>query len=250
MLLSYSIKGNGFPLVFLHGYLENKELWDEFSDSFTTEQTICIDLPGCGKSPAQKEQNIESMALAVYHTLAEINVQQAFFIAHSMGGYVALALADMHPELFKGLILLHSHPFADNDDKRKQRLQEIELIKAGKKSLLWQTFIPKLYAPTFKNDKYWLKSKRLAEQTTEEGMIACLQAMLSRTDKTKLLHEAKFPILWIYGKHDQLFNYELAEKLTITNPYIKKQLMLNSGHMSFIEQRDEVLALIKAFINS
>lgn len=250
MLLSYISKGSGTPLVFLHGYLENKELWDEFADYFTDEKIICIDLPGCGESPVQKEQTIESMASAVYTTLSEIKIQNAFFVAHSMGGYVALALAEMHPEIFKGLVLLHSHPFADGEEKKNARLQEIEIVKAGKKSLLLQTFVPKLYSPSFNDEKYILKSRKLAESMSEEGMIACLSAMANRKDKIQFINFAKFPILWIYGKYDQLFNYEIAEKFNLINPKVQKHLMLNSGHMSFIEQKDEVLSLIKAFIKS
>ena len=250
MSLSYITKGSGLPLVFLHGYLENKELWEEFSDYFADEQAICIDLPGCGESPVQKEQSIESMASAVYNILEEMKIQKAFFVAHSMGGYVVLALADLHPEIFNGLILLHSHPFADGEEKKEARLQEIEIVKAGKKSLLLHTFIPKLYAPSFNDEKYISKSRKLAESMSEEGMIACLGAMANRKDKTQFINSVEFPVLWIYGKYDQLFNYEMAEKFDLTNPNIKKHLMLNSGHMSFIEQRDEVLSLIKAFIKS
>ncbi|HOU98764.1 MAG TPA: alpha/beta hydrolase [Bacteroidales bacterium] len=250
MLLSYSINGSGVPLVFLHGYLENKELWKDFSASFIKNQVTCIDLPGCGLSPVQPEQSIESMALSVYNTLTEMKIQNAFFVAHSMGGYVALALADMHPEIFKGLVLLHSHPFADNDEKKKARMQEVEIVKAGKKSLLLQTFIPKLYAPSFNDEKYFSLSRKLAESMSEEGMIACLRAMANRKDKTQLINSVNFPVLWIYGKYDQLFNYEMAEKFNLTNPNVKKYLMSSSGHMSMMEQKDEVLSLIKAFINS
>ncbi|MGQ9846808.1 MAG: alpha/beta fold hydrolase [Bacteroidales bacterium] len=249
MLLSYTLYGKGLPLVFLHGYLENKELWDEFIDYFKDEQVICIDLPGCGSSPVQQNQSIESMASAVFATLAEIKIQNAFFVAHSMGGYVALALAEMHPEIFKGLVLLHSHPFADTEEKKNARLQEIELIKAGKKSLLLQTFVPRLYAPTFNDEKYFSKSRKMAESMSEDGMIACLSAMANRKDKTHLVNSANFPILWIYGKYDQLFNYKIAENLNLTNPFVKKFLMNQSGHMSMFEQRDDFIAIVKSFIS-
>lgn len=250
MLLSHNIKGTGSPIVFLHGYLENKELWDEFSNFFPNEQVICLDLPGCGKSPVQNDQSIESMALAVYDTLNEIKIQKAFIVGHSMGGYVTLALADLHPEIFKGMILLHSHPFADTEEKKKIRRNEIEMIKAGKKQLLLNSFVPKLYAPSFNDEKYIAKSKKMAESTSEEGMIACLNAMANRKDRTQLLNSINFPAIWIYGKYDQLFNYELAENIQLTNNKVKKQLMLNSGHMSFIEQTNEVVAILKAFIQN
>lgn len=247
MLCSYTTRGNETTLVFLHGYLENKELWEEFYPYFPQNKIICIDLPGCGLSPAQHNQSIESMAKAVYDTLNEIKIQRAFFIAHSMGGYVALALSQMHPDIFNGLVLLHSHPFADSEEKKNARLQEIEIVKAGKKSLLLQAFVPKLYAPTFNDEKCFYKSRKMAESTSEEGMIACLSAMANRKDKTSFINLCKFPILWIYGKYDQLFNYELAENFNLTNPFVTKYLMNRSGHMSMFEQRDDFIALVKSF---
>lgn len=250
MLLLYSINGSGLPLVFLHGYLENKELWNEFSIFFSDNQVVCIDLPGCGLSSVLQNQTIEGMALAVFETLKSIEIEKAFFVAHSMGGYVALALAEMYPEIFKGLVLLHSHPFADSDEKKSARIKEIELIKAGKKSLLLQTFIPKLYAPTFNQEKYFSLSRKLAESTTAEGIIACLRAMAHRKDKTAVMNSSKFPILWIYGKFDQLFNYELAENYKISNIKVTKHLMTQSGHMSMFEQKDELLLIIKAFLQA
>lgn len=250
MLCSYTYKGNGTSLVFLHGYLENKELWEEFYPYFTENQIICIDLPGCGLSSAQHNQSIESMATAVYDTLNEIKIQRAFFIAHSMGGYVALALAEMHPEIFKGLVLLHSHPFADSNEKKIARMQEIEVVKAGKKMLLFNTFVPKLYAPHFNDEKYFSISRKMALSTTDEGIIACLNAMANRKDKTLCMNLCKFPILWIYGRYDQLFNYELAENFNLTNPFVTKFLMNRSGHMSMFEQRDDFIALVKNFITN
>jgi len=248
MLLSNISKGSGLPLVFLHGYLENKELWNEFSGYFIDKKVICIDLPGCGESPVQKEQSIESMAMAVYETLASLKIQKAFFIAHSMGGYVALSLAKIHPEIFNGLVLLHSHPFADSDEKRKARLQEIEIVKAGKKTLLLQQFIPKLYAPHFNDEQCFSLSRKMAENTTTEGMIACLQAMAHRVDASSLLHRAPFPILWIYGKYDQLFNFELAEKFETHNPLVTKYLLHHSGHMGMLEQPTETATIINSFL--
>jgi len=247
-MLAYTIQGKGKPLIFLHGYLENKELWQDFLKYFSNYTCICLDLPNCGANPVTTPPTIESMADEVYSTLYELNVHKASFIAHSMGGYVSLAFANKYSNILEHLILLHSHPFADSEEKRKARLQEIEIIKAGKKTLLLQQFIPKLYAPNFNDEHCFSLSRKMAENTTTEGMIACLQAMANRSDTSFWLHETSFPVLWIYGLYDQLFNYELAENFKTNNPLVIKHLLNQSGHMGMLEQPVETANIINSFL--
>lgn len=245
-MLAYSITGRGKDIVYLHGYLENKRVWESIANQLHA-RNVLIDLPGCGESPVLENQTIETMAEAVANTLLLIGLQKATFVAHSMGGYVALALAEKMPSLFNALVLLHSHPFADSEEKKTNRYKEIEIIKQGRKNLLLQSFVPKLYAPDF-NDKNALSlSFEMANNTSEEGMIACLQAMAQRPDRSYLLHELNFPVIWIYGKHDQLFNYQMAEQFNTTNTNVKKVLLENTGHIGMFEQTNEVLKYIEPF---
>ncbi len=210
-------------------------------------RNILLDLPGCGNSPILVNQTIESMAETVANTLLMIGINQATFVAHSMGGYVALALAEKMPLLFNALVLFHSHPFADSEEKKANRYKEIEIIQQGRKNLLLQSFVPKLYAPDFNDKNALALSFEMANNTSEEGMIACLQAMAQRPDRSYLLHKLNFPVIWIYGKHDQLFNYQMAEQFNTNNTNVKKVLLENAGHMGMFEQTNEVLKYIESF---
>ncbi len=248
MNLSYIHYGKGEKLVFLHGYLENKFLWKDFILNFPSFHSFCFDLPGCGESLPIENQTIDSMADAIKEMLDKLEIQKCIIIAHSMGGYVALSLSERYAEYIKGLVLLHSHPFADSEEKRKNREQEIQLIKEGKKSLLVQSFIRKLYAPNFSDNNALTLSRNMAEYTCPQGMIACLRAMATRPDRTHVLHNATFPVLWIYGKHDQLFTAELADNFKTNNQRVIKLSLEQAGHMGMFEATDEVVKAIKNFI--
>jgi pimeloyl-ACP methyl ester carboxylesterase len=166
-----------------------------------------------------------------------------------MGGYVSLSFAKNYPDYLKGLVLMNSHPFADTAEKKQNRMQEIDLINIGKKSLLLSNFIQKLYAPDFNDQEKIEKSRTMAELTCPKGMIACLKAMANRTDCSEVIHNAKYPILWIYGKKDQLFNYELADNFITQNNRLIKLKLDNVGHMSMFEAKDEVTKALKQFID-
>jgi len=51
-MLHFFEKGQGHPLLLLHGFCESGEMWHYFADSLSTQyRVICPDLPGFGNSP-------------------------------------------------------------------------------------------------------------------------------------------------------------------------------------------------------
>lgn len=262
-MLYYKIKGEGETVIFLHGYLENSELWEDFTDKLDKYRCILIDLPGCGKSelPELKKKfiggyevveplkpSIEQMAEEVIKVLKHNNINKAHFIGHSMGGYVCLAILELYPDVVKSLCLLNSHPFADTPEKKEARAKEIEIIKQGKKNTLIEIFVQKLYNPSFNNYKYIELSKQMAYSTHEDTMIYCLLAMKDRSDRSNVLSATNKPILWIIGELDTFVPMHLIEKLE-DRENIKKIFIKNSAHMSIFENPEEVRKILSDFIN-
>ncbi len=246
--LSYSIKGKGIPIVFIHGYLENRNVWKIFLSQFKDYQHIYVDLPGCGDSPALEQPTIENMGNAVYILLKQLNVSSYFLVGHSMGGYVAIDIAEKHFKEVKGLVLLHSHPFADNNEKRENRMKEIAIVKNGKKDILIKSFVPKLHSPNYTDESVLKFYHQMALSTTAEGMIACLQAMAMRPDKSIWLQQTSIPVLWMYGKNDTLFNFELAENFKV-KASTTKVLLQNSAHIGMYEETEKVVSLLELFFS-
>ncbi|MEG0187084.1 MAG: alpha/beta fold hydrolase, partial [Algoriella sp.] len=109
-MLYYEVEGEGKSIVFLHGFLENHSIWNNLRDDLKDQyQIIKLDLPGHGNSKTYKEENtMEEMADEVITVLDELNIDKATFVGHSMGGYVATALADLYPERTENIVLLNS----------------------------------------------------------------------------------------------------------------------------------------------
>ncbi len=112
-LLSYNIVGEGKPVVLLHGFLENKNMWNFLAFSDVNDfQFIMIDLPGHGNSPTYQEvHSMSCMAEKVWEVLQEEGIKNFQILGHSMGGYVSLALAEQHPNAINSMGLLFSSPF-------------------------------------------------------------------------------------------------------------------------------------------
>ena len=125
-------------VVLLHGYLESMFVWDDFVPLlYKRVRVVTLDLPGHGISEVRGEcHSMEYLADVVRDALQALGIARCTLVGHSMGGYVALAFCERHPEMLDGLVLFSSTPNADTEEKRENRRREIALVRAGKKEQL------------------------------------------------------------------------------------------------------------------
>ncbi|WP_428391640.1 acetoin dehydrogenase dihydrolipoyllysine-residue acetyltransferase subunit [Lichenicoccus sp.] len=85
----------GTPLVFLHGFGADLTGWRAVWTGLRARRRIlAIDLPGHGRSSADAPASLDGLAQAVRRVLEEEAVTTPHLIGHSLGGAVALSLAD------------------------------------------------------------------------------------------------------------------------------------------------------------
>ena len=123
-------------VVLLHGYLESMYVWDDFVPLLTPSvRVITVDIPGHGISTVQGEvHTMEYVADVLHDMLDALGIDKVTMVGHSMGGYVTLAFCSKYAERLDGLVLLSSSPFADTEQKRENRLREIDLGTSGSRS--------------------------------------------------------------------------------------------------------------------
>lgn len=242
--LRYRDKGKGNTVILLHGYLESVDTFESFTNDLSRlARVIAIDLPGHGFSELKSEKcSIDQMAIAVNHLATHLNLEKINIVGHSMGGYVALAYADLFVEKLESFCLFHSTPNPDTEEKKINRQKEIELVKNGKKELICKTSIPN----TFSNNnlqKYAHEIERITEiacKTSDKGIIAALEAMMNRPDRNHVVKALDMPKVSIIGKMDNFIPFQVAGQIAKENnltPFV----LQTSGHMGFIEQRQECL---------
>lgn len=250
--IRYSDKGAGNPVVLLHGYLESLEIWSDFNSLLSRSyRVICVDLPGHGRSGFWNEYaSMEDMAQAVVEVLDSLKIQKAVVIGHSMGGYATLAFAELYPDRLAGFGLFHSVCWSDLPEKQVNRQREIDLIKQGKKDLIVATNIPNAFASSNLDSlaDEIDKSKIIALQTTNEGIIAALQGMINRKDRTHVLSQATVPVFFGVGLKDNYIPFEKLLELTELVQRKHVAVFLESGHMAFIEEPKQALSEINSFL--
>jgi len=249
----FSEYGQGFPVVFLHGFGESKELWQSFQSSLSAKyRTIAPDLPGFGESPLPSgEFSLNDVAVALNEWLESINVDECAMIGHSMGGYITLAFAKKYPHKIKGLGLFHSSVFEDSPEKKENRDKVIQFIKKNGVRPYMENFVPHLF---YSENQPRLMDviRRQVEigcSTSEETLTAYLSAMKNREDSAAFMKEFDKPALMIIGRNDTSVPYETSMKQAALLKHPHMHLLEETGHMGMFEREKETLIYVEKFVD-
>lgn len=246
--IAFSNTGKGKAVVLLHGFLENSTMWDFYINDFSkNHQIITIDLLGHGQTENLSYMHtMEDMADAVHAVLSHLNITEAVFVGHSMGGYVSLAFAELYPEMIKGIVLLNS---TSKEDSQERKLNRMRAVKAVKQNA--SVFVGMSIANLFSEENREKLSNEIeavkeeALKTPLQGIISALEGMKARKDREFILHQATFPILLILGKKDPVLNYE--DNISQIEGTKTELITLPDGHMSHIENRDVLGSILMNF---
>jgi pimeloyl-ACP methyl ester carboxylesterase len=247
--IAYSETGKGSTVVLLHGFLENSTMWNSQIEVLAKRnRVVCIDSLGHGQTDCLGYiHSMEDQADMIHHVLHELKIRKAILIGHSMGGYVGLAFAELYPEMMKGLVLMNSTARADSEERKTNRDRAIKAVKQN-----YEAFIKMSIANLFSEGN----RERLTEEielvrnqalkTPLQGIVAALEGMKVRNDREVILHFATYPILLILGKQDPVLNYE--ENRTQIETTKITLITFNAGHMSHIENREELSDVLVSFL--
>jgi len=248
-IIHYKTEGTGPALVFLHGFMETSRIWRAYLPALTLKfKVIRINLPGHGKSSVFNEiHSMEFMAGAVKAVLDQEKIKSSQIIGHSMGGYVAMAFADLFPERISAITLLSSTCFGDTDERKKERDKAIKAARESKERYVKAT-IPNLFFDKKSSDGLMNigEMTELGMRQSLDGITAAIAGMRDRPDRQKVLTVMKIPVLLLGGKNDELVKPQLMEKMTRMTKKSKLVLLDNCGHNCFIEREK---ASLKAVMN-
>ncbi len=111
MKLNYKTFGDGKPLIILHGLMGMLDNWQapgkELAEHF---KVYIVDLRNHGHSPHSDEHSYDVMANDAVELLDDLGLNNAYILGHSMGGKVAMKLAQDHPERVEKLIVADIGP--------------------------------------------------------------------------------------------------------------------------------------------
>ena len=241
-------------LVLLHGFLETQAMWHPLAD-FLNEEKCCIisiDLPGFGLTPTWGYvQSMEQMAMAVSAVCVQEQVEWVDLVGHSMGGYVALAFAELYVNQVQSLCLLHSTALPDSEERKLIRDKVIATIKETP-AVYTRLFFDGLFKPDnmprFQSEI--AQMRKAIEGVTPKAMVNALLGMRNRKDRLPFLKSAPFKVGFVIGRHDVSVPCEslLYQVEQVTG--CEYLLLEHSAHMGQLEQQHEAFSFLKKFFST
>jgi pyruvate dehydrogenase E2 component (dihydrolipoamide acetyltransferase) len=100
-------KGTGTPLVLIHGFAADSTGWAPLERTLPKDlPLIRIDLPSHGRSPRRRIDSFRALSRAVSQAFDAAASGPVHLLGHSLGGALALAIADIRPRQIASLTLI------------------------------------------------------------------------------------------------------------------------------------------------
>ena len=250
--LAYDDRGQGRPVVWLHAFPLDRQMWEPQIQPLLTAgyRVITVDLPGFGESPTHSSWTVDSVADALAELFEVRGIPPAVVGGESMGGYVALALVRRHPEHLCGLILADTRAGADDPTARLRREETIAEVREKGPAALLETLVPRLISDeTRQNKPHVLETIRtLTLRQTSQGLIDALIALRDRPDASPYLSAIRVPTLVIVGEHDIITPPLYAVRLSGSISTAQLEYIPQAGHLSSLENPEVFNSVVLNFL--
>lgn len=248
--LSISIKGEGKPVVLIHGFPLSSKIWDQQKSLSERYQLILPDLPGSGKSN-YSPFDLDSLADILHHELHESGINNAVLMGHSMGGYLALAYAEKYAHELTGFGLICSHPFADSPETKAARMKMIDRVRNEGADFVAEAQIPKIFSDfSIKNRKTAVAvAYDVMRNIDERAVINGQEAMAARPERVSVLTGLTCPIFIANGADDPTIPEKRRIELLNLVPNAVSVLYNDVGHMPMMEAGDAFTLELEKFLS-
>ncbi|GCE13480.1 alpha/beta fold hydrolase [Tengunoibacter tsumagoiensis] len=258
--LYYEMAGEGPALVFLHGSMVNRRMWDDQFNYFSQFYTVIrYDKRGNGNSALITERDVPyALHEDLWHLLRYLRIERAALIGLAQGGSTAIDFALTYPEMVTALVpvsaSISGYAFRSASDenplwhevqnaRKKGDLAElVRLLQRFWTDGPWRT--PEQVHPAIRE-----RLQRMIEETVARPNHA--QAATARPldpPAAGRLASITVPTLIITGEKDFLDMASYAHILQTQIHAAQKKVVMGAGHYVNMEQPQEFNSIVRAFL--
>ncbi|MEH7249132.1 2-succinyl-6-hydroxy-2,4-cyclohexadiene-1-carboxylate synthase [Neobacillus niacini] len=261
--LSFHVEGCGsrdqFPMLLLHGFTGDSSTWTSFCSVWGKHSRLIIpDIIGHGKTDAPEEiahYKMEAAAADIILILDQMEIVQMDVLGYSMGGRLALTIAQLYPERVRKLILVSASPGLKTEEERMlRRMKDRELAnfinEHGVKSFVdyWEA-IPlfSTMASLPNRLKEVIRKQRLSN--IARGLSNSLLGMGTGSQPTwwDRLDKLSCDVLLITGEKDEKF-CRIAENMQAEMKKASWIVINDGGHAIHVEQKEKFGTIVSDFL--
>ncbi len=240
---------SGTPLLLIHGYPLDREIWAPQLTGLRGVRILAPDLRGFGQSDVvDGPTTLATYTDDLIALLDHLAIPQAVICGLSMGGYIAFDLVRRHRDRVAGLVLMDTRAAADTSAQREGRDAALATLASGGVAPIVQAMAGKFFADTTPAAVREALLGRM-RRTAPAGIAAALGAMRDRADATPLLAElAGIPTLVLVGAEDRLTPPEESRAMAAAIPGATLVEIADAGHLPGLEQPETTNAALQRFL--
>ncbi len=259
----YVVKGEGKPLILIHGYGAGIWLWEKQIDILSQRYRVyALDLLGHGFSDRPRiAYTPETYIHSFTDFMDAIGVEKATLIGNSMGGGLAWSVAGLFPDRVEKLILIDCIPPDVLDQVRNDSFKALVAVERFP-FLLYLAF-----ANRNRDSIRWILQECVTDKTLITPKTVDRHYQLSRIRGTTWSRYSTFrnakdavrlkeylsridrPTLLIWGEEDLLLPPSVGEGLQRAIAGSTLQVIEKSGHIPMWETPEKVNPFIVAFLS-
>jgi pimeloyl-ACP methyl ester carboxylesterase len=197
-------------MVLVHGLAESIGMWDRMLPALVDRfRIVRIDLLGFGASDKPRSgYGIDEQARRVERVISVADIAPVDVIGHSMGGDVAVALAERAPELVRKLVLIDPPPTRESRIHRPtERLMGVPVAGA----VAWRLSpvsalrrgLESAFAPGFPVPDEFVADARRTTHAAFVGATSAVDDYLAARPLAARVASTGKPTLVIYGELDE-----------------------------------------------
>ncbi len=244
------IIGEGFPVLIIHGfYADHRSLFNSMENilSELPYKRFYIDLPGMGKSEAEKNINSMDDLLNYLLDFIEQNINGKFIIAaHSFGAYIAAGIAKFMPERISGLVMICPCIIPDRKERDLPK-HEIEFGGFSSKTREFDLFRKDFVIHTETNFKRYLAEIYEAILITDNVFLKKIRLKGYGFSFEVYDDFYEFKTLFLLARNDSRVGYKDCLKIYENYKNASLHIFENCGHNPQIEKNIEFDLLVSNF---
>lgn len=245
------------PILLIHGWGGAGGYWRQTAISLSaTNKVIVPDLPGTGRSqPVKSTQNLFDQVNNVIDMLDQLGVEQVQVVGHSLGGAMAILLADRQPDRFERLVLTSTAFFINESQVQIYRtiMQGFKATFGFRNKLLASVpGVPQLMAQRYfyriPKDEKMLREGLLDYLKLHAGTAAACADDVPDPSIPDAAKRLRVPVLLVVCHQDQITPVENVDYTADMISGCEVRWIDQCGHLPMVEQPEIYTELLRDFL--